>query len=110
MSKQETIKILIFLHGKPLPSKKWWLHEDGEIIELEGVSFANNSDYWWFLDENGEAVNIKWDNMSADPDDYPAIHQDLLFENKEDAKAAASSYCQDMVSRYNNRFVQLVNP
>lgn len=78
-------------------------------MELEGISFTNNPDYWWFLDEDGEAINIKWNDMS-DPDDYPSIHQDLLFENKEDAKAAAYSYCQDMVSKYNDRFVQLVNP
>lgn len=109
MSKQETIKMLIFLHGKPLPSKRWWLHEDGEITELEGISFANHSDFWWFLDEYGDPLNVKWDDGS-DPDDYPSVHQDLLFENKDDAITAASSYCQDMISKYNDRFVQLVNP
>lgn len=106
MSKQEVIKTLTLHYGEPLPSKKWWLHEDGEIMELEGVSFTNNSDYWWFLDEDGEPINSNW-NDKSDPDDYPSIHQDLLFEDEKEAIAVARSYCQDMVSRYNDRFVNL---
>jgi hypothetical protein len=103
MSKEKVIQQLIFLHGKMLPPQKWWINDDGEVMELEGIAFDCRSDFWFFLNEDGDPANLNWGG------EEPAIHQDLLFETQEEAKRAAMQHCQDMISRYNDRFVQLVS-
>lgn len=104
MTKENTIHFLVLAYGNQLPTKNWFIHEDGEVYQSEGISFDSVPDLWWFLNEKGVAINNNW---TLDEENHPAIHQDLLFETEEEAKEAARKYLEKEIAKLQERFLKL---
>lgn len=106
MSKQDTIESLSFAYGKPLPPKNWFIHEDGEVYQSEGITFENIPDCWWFLNKNGEPINTNWTGDEGAEDQYPSIHEDSLFETEQEAKETARIYIERELERLQKLYVK----
>jgi hypothetical protein len=107
MTKEDTIQGLIFAYGKLLPAKNWFIHEDGEVYQSEGITFKHHLDHWWFLDKHGEPINSNWTGACGAEDDYPSIHEDSLFETEAEAKEAAQHYLEREIERLQKLVLKL---
>lgn len=72
--------------------KEWWRNVEGAVSLDNGFHYVYRNPDYWFFDIDPED---SWQEQIDEENDPRYVHQDELFDNREDAVEAAKEWCRE---------------